>query len=166
MIIFEKKFWSRSKPRKGGIWNANGAARKKSSHELVRPPAGMEALHTARLKAELREGGLSTVGGAAELEARLAEHGDGWTEPDVKTEIKMEVNLVKAEVKTKVEAEVNATEVKATEVKIEPGVAREPGAGPRRRVPPRRATRHPSPAGGTAGDSKRKGELGGRVAHL
>ena len=123
----------------------------------------MEALHTARLKAKLREGGLSTVGGAAELGARLAEHGDGWTEPDMKIEIKIDVNLVKAEVKTEVEAEVNATEVKT-----EPGVAREPGAGPRRRVPRRRATRHPSPAGGTggtAGDSKRKADEGGRVAH-
>ena len=117
----------------------------------------MEALHTARLKAELREGGLSTKGGAAELEARLAKHGDGWMELDfVKTEIKMEV---KAEVNTEVEAAVHATEVKA-----EPGVAREPGAGPRCRVPLRRATGHPSPAGGTTDDSKRKGE-GGRGAH-
>ena len=120
----------------------------------------MEALHTATLKAELREGGLSTKGGAAELEARLAKHGDGWMELDsVKTdltEIEMEV---KAEVNTGVEAAVHATEVKA-----EPGVAREPGAGPRCRVPLRRATGHPSPAGGTTDDSKRKGE-GGRGAH-
>ena len=113
----------------------------------------------AGIKTELRADGLPTHGGAAELAARLAEHGDGWTEPDVKTEIKIEVNLVKAEVKTNVEAAVHATEVKA-----EPGVAREPGAGPRCRVPPRRATGHPSPAGGTTGDSKRKGE-GGRGAH-
>ena len=124
----------------------------------------MEALHTARLKAELREGGLSTKGGAAELEARLAKHGDGWMELDsVKTDLTETKMEVKAEVNTEVEAAVHATAV-ATEVKAEPGVACEPGAGPRCRVPPRRATGHPSPAGGTTGDSKRKGE-GGRGAH-
>ena len=59
----------------------------------------MKALHTARLKAELCEDGVSTVGGMAELEARLAEHGDGWT-VDVKTE-------EKAEVKAKIKVEAN-----------------------------------------------------------
>jgi hypothetical protein len=43
--------------------------------------AGMEPPQVkAKLKAKLRVlGGLPTHGGAAELTARLAEHGDGWT---------------------------------------------------------------------------------------
>ena len=40
----------------------------------------MEDLALAGIKAELRADELPTHGGAAELAARLAEHGDGWTE--------------------------------------------------------------------------------------
>ena len=43
----------------------------------------MEPDVKTELQAKLRAGGLPTGGGAAEL-ARLAEHGHGWTEPDVK----------------------------------------------------------------------------------
>ena len=52
----------------------------------MRPPARMDALHTARLQAKLRADGPSIVGGVAELEARLAEHSDGWTESMATTE--------------------------------------------------------------------------------
>jgi hypothetical protein len=56
----------------------------------------MEDLALAGIKAELRADGLPTHGGAAELAARLAEYGDGWTEPAVKVEIKMEVEVEEA----------------------------------------------------------------------
>ena len=59
----------------------------------------MEALALAGIKAELRTDGLPTHGGAAELAARLAEHGDGWT-VNVKTEEKAEVKLIKVETNT------------------------------------------------------------------
>ena len=50
---------------------------------LLESQAGM-----AGMKAELSEEGLSTVGSATELAARLAEHGNGWTVPvsEVKAE--------------------------------------------------------------------------------
>ena len=52
-----------------------------------------EDLALARIKAELCADGLPTYDGAEELAALaawLAEHGDDWTEPAVKLEIKIE----------------------------------------------------------------------------
>jgi hypothetical protein len=49
-----------------------------------KPPGERLAQQARAVRAELRAGGLPTHGGAEELTARLAEHGHGWTEPDVK----------------------------------------------------------------------------------
>jgi hypothetical protein len=82
----------------GGDWVPRGQTTgltKPSVNEQERaPPAIVEAstpgapgerlAQRAAVKAELRAGGLPTHGGAEELTARLAEHGHGWTEPDVK----------------------------------------------------------------------------------
>ena len=50
----------------------------------IQPPGERLAQQARAVRAELRAGGLPTHGGAEELTARLAEHGHGWTEPDVK----------------------------------------------------------------------------------